>query len=259
VYGREGELLGEAPLGNRKDIRNAVEAARNATGWAKTTAHNRAQVLYYLGENMIQRRDEIAHRLARAVGPDPSEAQAAVEVDLAVQRIFCYAGWADKYDGLVHNPPGRNIAIAMNEPVGAIGILAPSEAPLLGLLSLVLPAIAMGNTVVAVPSEKYPLVIGDVYQLLDTSDLPGGVVNLVAGPPAELAKTLAEHDGIEAVWCFRSNEEATFVRTASIGNMKQVWTNDGHEYDWFNPAQAEGRWFLQHATQVKNVWVPYGE
>ena len=255
VRAADGRLLGEAPLGNRKDIRNAVEAARNATGWAKSTAHNRAQVLYYLAENMIQRRDEIAGRLARAVGAE----QAAVEVDLAVQRVFSYAGWADKYDGQVHNPPGRNIAIAMNEAVGAIGILAPKEAPLLGLLSLVLPAIAMGNTVVAVPSEKYPLIIGDVYQLLDTSDVLGGVVNLVAGKPAELAKTLAEHDGIEAVWCFRSNEEATFVRGASIGNMKQVWTNDGHEYDWFNPAQAEGRWFLQHATQVKNIWVPYGE
>jgi aldehyde dehydrogenase (NAD+) len=259
VYGRAGELLGEAPLGNRKDIRNAVEAARNATGWAKTTAHNRAQVLYFLAENMIQRRDEIAERLARAVGPDPNEAQAAVEVDLSVQRIFSYAAWADKYEGVVHHPPGRNIAIAMPEPVGAIGILAPSEAPLLGLLSLVLPAIAMGNTVVAVPSERYPLIIGDLYQLLDTSDVPGGVVNLVAGRPAELAKTLAEHDGIEAIWCFRSNEEANAVRAASIGNMKQVWTNDGHEYDWFNPAQAEGRWFLQHATQVKNIWAPYGE
>ncbi len=122
-----------------------------------------------------------------------------------------------------------------------------------------LPAIAVGNTIVAVPSERYPLIIGDVYQLLDTSDLPGGVVNLVAGRPTELAKTLAEHDGIEAIWCFRSNEEATMVRAASIGNMKQVWTNDGHEYDWFNPAHAEGRWFLQHATQVKNIWVPYGE
>jgi aldehyde dehydrogenase (NAD+) len=257
VYGREGELLGEAPLGNRKDIRNAVEAARNATGWAKTSAHNRAQVLYYLAENMIQRRDEIAGRLAAAVGPD--EAQAAIEVDLSIQRIFSYAAWADKYEGVVHNPPGRNIAIAMNEPVGAIGILAPSEAPLLGLVSLVLPAIAMGNTVVAVPSEKYPLIIGDLYQLLDTSDVPAGVVNLVAGPPAELAKTLAEHDGIEAVWCFRTNEEATLVRAASTANMKQVWTNDGHQYDWFNPAQAEGRWFLQHATQVKNIWAPYGE
>ncbi len=265
--GREGELLGEAPLGNRKDIRNAVEAARNAAGWARTSAHNRAQVLYFLAENMIQRRDEIAHRLARAAGPNQEQAGpekssaggASLEIDLSIRRIFTYAAWADKYDGQVHNPPGRNIAIAMNEAVGAIGILAPSEAPLLGLLSLVLPAIAVGNTVVAVPSDRYPLIIGDLYQLLDTSDVPAGVVNLVAGRPAELAKTLAEHDGVEAIWCFRSNEEADAVRAASIGNMKQVWTNDGHEYDWFNPAQAEGRWFLQHATQVKNIWVPYGE
>jgi aldehyde dehydrogenase (NAD+) len=263
VYGCDGELLGEAPLGNRKDIRNAVEAARNASGWARTSAHNRAQVLYFLAENMIQRRDEIAQRLARTASSHPSKAQsdvqAGLEVDLSIQRIFTYAAWADKYDGQVHNPPGRNIAIAMNEAIGAIGILAPSEAPLLGLLSLVLPAIAVGNTVVAVPSESYPLIIGDLYQLLDTSDVPAGVVNLVAGPPADLAKTLAEHDGIEAIWCFRSNQEADAVRAASIGNMKQVFTNDGHQYDWFNPAQAEGRWFLQHATQVKNIWVPYGE
>jgi aldehyde dehydrogenase (NAD+) len=255
VYGREGQLLGEAPLGNRKDIRNAVEAARGASGWAKMTAHGRAQVIYYIAENMIQRRDEIAHRLAAAVG----EEQAAVETSLSIERIFTYAAWADKYDGQVHHPPGRNITIAMPEPVGVIGILAPTEAPLLGLLSLLLPAIAVGNTVVAVPSELYPLILGDVYQVLDTSDLPAGVVNLVAGKAAELGKTLAEHDGIEAIWCFRSNEEAAMVRAASIGNMKQVWTNDGHEYDWFNPAQAEGRWFLQHATQVKNIWVPYGE
>jgi aldehyde dehydrogenase (NAD+) len=219
------------------------------------SAHGRAQVLYYMAENMIQRRDEIAHRLSAVV----SEEQAGVETDLSIERIFTYAAWADKYDGMVHHPPGRNIAIAMPEPVGTIGILAPSEAPLLALLSLILPAIAVGNTVVAVPSEQYPLVLSDVYQVLDTSDMPGGVVNLVAGKPMELGKTLAEHDGVEAIWCFRSNEEATMVRAASIGNMKQVWTNDGHEYDWFNPAQAEGRWFLQHATQVKNIWVPYGE
>ena len=255
VYGRGGQLLGEAPLGNRKDIRNAVEAARNATGWAKTSAHNRAQVIYFIAENMIERREEIAARLAAVVGDE----QAVTEVNLAIERIFSYAAWADKYEGVVHHPPGRNITFAMPEPVGAIGILAPSEAPLLGLISLTMPAIAVGNTVVAVPSERYPLIVGDVYQLLDTSDVPGGVVNLVAGRPMELGKTLAEHDGIEAIWCFRSNEEATMVRAASIGNMKQVWTNDGREYDWFNPAQAEGRWFLQHATQVKNIWAPYGE
>jgi aldehyde dehydrogenase (NAD+) len=254
IYGREGKLLGEAPLGNRKDIRNAVEAARNAVGWGKT-GPARAQVIYYMAENMIQRRDEIARRLAESVG----EEQSAAEVDLAIQRIFTYAAWADKFDGQVHHPPGRNITIAMPEAVGVIGILAPTEAPLLGLLSLLLPAIAMGNSVTAVPSENYPLIIGDLYQIFDTSDLPAGVVNLVAGRPMELGKTLAEHDGVEAIWCFRSNEEATMVRNLSIGNMKQTWTNDGHAYDWFNPAQAEGRWFLQHATQVKNIWVPYGE
>ena len=254
IYGRNGELIGEAPLGNRKDIRNAVEAARGASSWAKISAHGRAQVIYYIAENMIQRRDEIAARLARVVGED----QAAAEVDLSVQRIFSYGAWADKYEGIVHHPPGRNITIAMPEPVGVIGILAPTQAPLLGLLSLILPAIAVGNAVVAVPSESYPLIIGDLYQILETSDVPSGVVNLVAGRPAELAKTLADHDGIEAIWCFRSNQEADAVRGASIGNMKQVWTNDGHEYDWFSP-QAEGRWFLQHATQVKNIWVPYGE
>jgi aldehyde dehydrogenase (NAD+) len=204
---------------------------------------------------MIQRRDEIAYRLAAAIG----EEHAAVETDLSIERIFAYAAWADKYEGVVHHPPGRNITVAMPEPVGAVGILAPGDAPLLGLLSLVLPAMAMGNTVVAVPSEHYPLIQGDIYQLLDTSDVPGGVVNLVAGRPAELGKTLAEHDGIDAIWCFRSDEEAVMVRAASIGNMKQVWTNDGREYDWFDRAQAEGRWFLQHATQVKNIWVPYGE
>ncbi len=255
VYGKDGRLLGEAPLGNRKDIRNAVEAARAAPGWARTTAHARAQVLYYLAENMIQRRDEIAHRLAGAIG----EENAGAETDLSIERVFAYAAWADKYEGAVHHPPGRNITIAMPEPVGAMGILAPDDAPLLGLLSLVLPAMAMGNTVVAVPSEGYPLIQGDLYQLLDTSDVPGGVVNLVAGRAAELGKTLAGHDGIDAIWCFRSDEEAAMVRAASIGNMKQVWTNDGRQYNWFDRAQAEGRWFLQHATQVKNIWVPYGE
>ncbi|HEX8710358.1 MAG TPA: aldehyde dehydrogenase family protein, partial [Terracidiphilus sp.] len=255
VNGKDGQILGEAPLGNRKDIRNAVEAARAASGWARTTAHARAQVIYYLAENMIQRRLEIAHRLAGFVG----EEHAGRETDLSIERIFSYAAWADKYEGVVHHPPGRNVTIAMPEPVGAVGILAPDEAPLLALLSLVLPAVAMGNTVVAVPSERYPLIQGDLYQLLDTSDVPGGVVNLVAGRPTELGKTLAEHDGIDAIWCFRSDEEAAMVRAASIGNMKQVWTSDGRDYDWFDREQAEGRWFLQHATQVKNIWVPYGE
>ena len=255
IYANDGTLLGEAPLGNRKDIRNAVEAARKAEGWAKATAHNRAQVLYYIGENLSQRSDEIRARLTRVVG----EAQAALEVTKTIERVFSYAAWADKFDGAVHNPPFRNVSIAMNEPVGTIGMVAPADPPLLGFLSIVLPAIAMGNTVVAIPSERYPLIASDLYQLFDTSDLPGGVVNIVTGRAHELTKVLAEHDDLDAIWSFTDEASAEQVKLLSVGNLKQVFTNEGRAIDWFNTEQAEGRWFLQHAVQVKNIWVPYGE
>jgi aldehyde dehydrogenase (NAD+) len=255
VYGRDGSLVGEAPLGSRKDIRNAVEAARAAGKWAKNSAHGRAQVLYFIAENLVQRRAEIIAKLAAFVGPE----QAAVEVDESVERTFTYAAWADKFEGTVHNPPARMVTLAMKEAVGTVGILAPDEAPLLSLLSLILPAIAMGNTVVAVPSERAATLMGELYQVFDTSDLPGGVVNLVSGKASELGKTLAEHDDVDAIWSFRDEAASAMVKTASIGNLKQVFSNNGRAIDWFDPAQAQGRWFLRHATQVKNIWVPYGE
>jgi aldehyde dehydrogenase (NAD+) len=255
VYGRDGVLLGEAPLGNRKDIRNAVEAARKAEKWAKTPAHTRAQILYYMAENLIQRKAEAAAGLARVVGEDLANA----EVEYSLDRIFTYAAWADKFDGSVHNPPMRNVTLAMNEAIGTVGIVCPTEAPLLGFVSLVMPAIAAGNTVVAVPSERYATIIGDLYQVFDTSDLPGGVVNIVAGRPAELLKTLAEHDDVDAIWCFRNPEDATLAKAASIGNLKQVWTNDKFDIDWFDSRQIDGSYFMRHATQIKNIWVPYGE
>jgi len=255
VRSPDGRLLGEVSLGNRKDIRNAVEAARKAASWAKATAHTRAQVLYYCAENLALRRDEIVHRLAGAVG----EQQAASEVHLGIERIFSYAAWTDKFDGGVHNPPFRNIAIAMNEPIGTVGVICPVEAPLLGFLSLVMPLLAVGNTVVAVPSEKYPLIAGDLYQLFDTSDVPGGAVNMVTGYVSQLLKTLAEHDDLDAIWCYGDEAITASAKAMSIGNLKQVWTNEGRAIDWFNPKVAEGRWFLEHATQVKNIWVPYGE
>ena len=255
VRGRDGQSLGEVPLGNRKDIRNAVEAARKASGWAKSTAHNRAQVLYYMAENLSQRREEVGHRLAQAVGAE----QAAAEVNAGIERIFSYAAWADKFDGAVHNPPFRNIAIAMNEPIGTVAVICPYEAPLLGFLSLVMPVLAMGNTAIVVPSEAYPLITGDLYQLFDTSDLPGGAVNIVTGYQSQLLKVLAEHDDIDAIWSFADEACAATAKSLSVGNLKQVFTNEGRAIDWFDVRQGEGRWFLQHATQVKNIWVPYGE
>jgi aldehyde dehydrogenase (NAD+) len=255
VRAADGRLLGEAPLGNRKDIRNAVEAARKAESWGKATAHNRAQVLYYIAENLSQRREEVAGRLSAVVGKKQAEA----EVELGIQRIFSYAAWADKFDGAVHNPPFRNVALAMKEPVGTIGIVCPADTPLLGFLSVAMPAIATGNTVVAIPSEKYPLITGDLYQVFETSDLPDGVVNIVTGRVLELLKTLAEHDDVDAIWCFTDEASAASAKTLSVGNLKQVFTNEGRAIDWFDTKQGEGRWFLDHSVQVKNIWVPYGE
>jgi aldehyde dehydrogenase (NAD+) len=255
VRGANGQLLGESPLGNRKDIRNAVEAARKADGWAKTTAHNRAQVLYYIAENLSQRSAEITQRLAAAVGAK----QAEEEVAVSIERLFSYAAWTDKFDGAVHNPPFRNIAIAMNEPLGTVGVICPSCAPLLGFFYLVLPLIAAGNAVVAIPSEKYPLITADLYQVFETSDLPGGVINIVPGRTSELLKTLAEHDDLDAIWCYGDESLCSTAKALSIGNLKQVWTNEGRQIDFFEKRQGEGRWYLERAYQVKNIWVPYGE
>jgi aldehyde dehydrogenase (NAD+) len=255
VYGVDGQVLGEAPLGNRKDIRNAVEAARKAESWSKATAHARAQVLYYIAENLAQRANEIAPRLSAIVDRDKAEA----EVRCAIERVFSYAAWTDKYEGMVHSPPFRNVTLAMHEPIGTIGVVCPSELPLLGFVSIVMPAIATGNTVVVIPSERYPLIAGDLYQIFETSDLPDGTVNIVTGRTSELMKVLAEHSDLDAIWCFSDEASSATAKSLSIGNLKQVFTNEGRAIDWFSADQGEGRWLLHHAVQVKNIWVPYGE
>jgi len=254
ISGHDGRLLGEVGEGNRKDIRNAVEAAHAALGgWSKSTGHSRAQILYYIAENLAARRDEFARRLGALTGGDGE-----VEVDACVERLFTYGAWADKYDGQVHQVPLRGVALAMNEPIGVVGIVCPEEQPLLGFISLVAPAICVGNTVVAVPSESAALAATDFYQVLETSDVPGGVINIVTGPKDSLAKTMAEHDDVDAVWYFGSHEGLTAVETASAGNMKRTWCESAPR-TWMDRGEGEGREFLREATQVKNIWIPYGE
>ena len=253
VIAPDGSVVGEVGDGNRKDIRNAVEAARAALGWGTTTAHNRAQILYFLAENLEYRAKEFAARIHAETGADGTG-----EVAAAVERLFAFAGWADKYDGAVHNPPSRAVAVAMVEPLGVLGILAPQRLPLLGSVALVAPALAMGNTVVLVPSERAPLSMTDFYQVLETSDVPSGVVNIVTGSTATLARTLAEHDGVDGLWCAADAATSALVEKASIGNLKQTWTTRGLAVDLADKAKFEGDYFLARATQVKNVWVPYG-
>ena len=253
VWSARGKLLGHAGLGNRKDIRNAVEAAHAAKGWARTTGHNRAQILYYIAENLSARAREFAGRLRGLTGK-PGEA----EVEASIQRLFTYAAWADKYDGAAKSVPIRGIALALNEPCGVVAALCPDEVPLLGLISVMGPAIAMGNTCVLVPSDPFPLAATDFYQVLETSDLPPGVVNIITGSHADLAKPLAGHMDVDAMWNFSSTMLSTLIEKESAGNLKRTWVNHGHARDWFG-AEGEGLAFLRAATEVKTIWVPYGE
>jgi aldehyde dehydrogenase (NAD+) len=257
VFDPTGKHRGEAGLGNRKDIRNAVEAAAKASSWAKSAAHLRAQILFYIAENLQVRAQEFAKRLVEDCGY--SEESAEREVTAAIERTFYYASWADKYDGRIHQTPFRNVTLAMPEPWGILGIVCPEANPLLGFLSLVLPAVAMGNAVVAVPSARYPLAATDLYQVFDTSDLPAGVINIVTGNQLELAKVLAQHLEIAALWFFGSKSGSEMVERESAGNLKATWVTHGKARDWFKPEQVQGEEFLRHATQIKNIWVPYGE
>ncbi|KMK66398.1 aldehyde dehydrogenase family protein [Puniceibacterium sp. IMCC21224] len=253
VYGKGGKLIGQAPLASRKDVRNAVEAARGAKGWAGTTAHLRAQILYYIAENLAAREAEFATRIDALTGGR----NGAKEVAASVSRLFTYAAWADKFEGRVTQVPMRGVAMAMREPCGVIAALCPDDVPLLGLVSLMAPAIAMGNRVVLIASEPYPLAATDFYQVLDTSDVPGGVVNILTGSHADLAPTLARHMDIEAVWSFSSTDLSAVIERGAAGTLKRSWVNNGRDRAWIGP-QGEGRTFLDAATEVKTIWVPYG-
>ena len=257
VLSADGEHVGDAGLGNRKDIRNAVEAARKGAGWGNTSGHLRAQILYYLGENLAARTDEFESRLRKLTGC--AAKQAALEVSTSIEQLFTYAAWADNYDGRVHSVPARNVTLAMNEPLGIVAIACPEGAPLLSFVSLVAPAVAMGNRVVALPSSRWPLIATDFYQVLDTSDVPAGVINIVTGDREALSKVLAQHDEVAAMWYFGSKEGSAMVERESVGNLKQTWVNHGKRRDWLDAEQAGGDEFLRRATQVKNIWVPYGE
>jgi aldehyde dehydrogenase (NAD+) len=248
-----GRELGLAGLGNRKDIRNAVEAAAKASSWGAATAQNRAQVLYYVAENLSARADEFARRLSAMTGASARATKS--EVEAAIRRAFVYAGYADKFDGAVHATRSGFVTLAMNESWGVMGIVCPNEAPLLAFVSLIMPAIAMGNCVVVVPSAAHPFSATDFYSVLETSDVPAGVVNIVTGEADALAKTLAEHDGVDALWYVGDADGAARVEALSAGNLKATWTSAA-AVDW---TKAEGREFLRRATQVKNIWTPYGE
>ena len=245
VWGPDGAMLGQASLANRKDVRNAVEAAR-ASPWPKANAHARAQVLYYLAENLAARAPEFAARLKAMTGRDGT-----AEVEAGVSALFDAAAWADKFDGAAKGVPLKGLALALREPVGRIGLICPDAAPLLGLIVPAAHALAMGNAVVAVASEPFPLAASDLIQVLETSDLPPGALNVLTGDAAELAPHLAGHADLQSVWCFRPDLVET-VERESARDLKRTYCAG---VDWTDPGTA----LLEAATEIKTVWVPYGE
>lgn len=251
------QLLAYVGECNRKDVRNAVEAAHKAApGWGKRAAHNRAQILYYLAENLELRKEEMATRLHELTGGNREAS--LLEVDQSIRRLFYWSAYADKYGGTVQETNLYGCTVCIREPVGVIGIACPDENPLLSFVSLFAPAVIRANCVVIVPSQKYPLPALDLYQVFETSDLPGGVVNVLSGERDHLAKYLTEHQNVDAMWYFGSAEGSQFVEHLSASNLKRTWVNYGVSRDWSDPEQGEGEEFLYHATQCKNVWMPMG-
>ncbi|ETF04584.1 aldehyde dehydrogenase [Advenella kashmirensis W13003] len=257
VTDSDGKFAGEIAVGSRKDIRNAVAAARKAGSWQNATTFNRSQVLYYLAENLSYRAEELTRRLASTSGA--SRKDATREFELGLERLFTFAAWADKYDGRVHTPPLRGVALAVNEPIGVIGVICPDESPWLSMISLIAAGMAMGNSLVLIPGNQAALLATDLYQVLETSDVPAGAVNIVTGDRLELAAVLADHDDVDSVWAFGPLELTELIQKRSVGNLKRTFGNEGKAIDWQQWTAADIQLLLRQATQVKNIWIPYGD
>jgi aldehyde dehydrogenase (NAD+) len=244
----KGEI--EVSRGNRKDLRNAVEAAEvGFTAWSSATAFNRAQVLYYFAENLEGAKEQVLHSL---ISMGISKLDAEKEFAQSVDFVLDFAARADKHDGQVHHAPLRALVYTRNEPIGPAVVVAPESHGLLGLIGSTIPLIAMGNSVVSIPSYANPLPAVELYRIIEASDFPAGVWNILTGIREELEPSAAEHDGVQVFWHFGGSEAQSHLESSSIGNLKQTWCPLVH------PADIDHEEFLRRATQVKNIWTPYG-
>lgn len=257
VNDASGNFFANVPQCTRKDLRNAVEAAAKAgPGWAKRTAYNRGQILYRLGEMLEARRQEMLDTLVQFGG---AKATAAREVDVSIDRLVHYAGWADKYEQVLGNvnpvaAPYFNFTVT--EPMGVIGVIAPDAPPLLGLISLVAPLITSGNVVVALASETAPYPAILLGEMLATSDLPGGVVNILTGLRQELVPTFATHAHLRALSGAVGPEDCKALRLGAAESVKRVHFADP-EIDWFNDA-AQSVYAIRDFVEFKTTWHPVG-
>lgn len=264
-----GEFFANVPQCTRKDLRNAVEAAAKAgPSWAKRTAYNRGQILYRLGEMLEARRQEMIDTIARF---GAGKGTATKEVDVTIDRIVYYAGWADKYEqvlGSVNPVASPHFNFTVTEPMGVVGVIAPDAPPLLGLMTLVAPAIVSGNTVVAVASEASPYPAVLFGEMLATSDLPGGVVNILTGLRKELVPTFATHTHLRAISAVANAEERKALRLGGAESIKRlkfvgaggdvgITDKSGGAADWFSD-EAQSLYAIRDLLEFKTTWHPVG-
>ncbi len=263
IFGARGELLANASRGTRKDIREAVRAARKAfPGWAAKTAYNRSQILYRIAELMEGRRDQFVAEVMAAEGI--SRVRATRAVDAAIDRWVWYAGWADKYPqmiGTVNPVAGSYFNFSVPEPTGVVGMIAPEESSLLGLVSRLAPIIVSGNAAVVISSETRPLPAVTLTEVLATSDVPDGVVNLITGLRRELVGHLAGHMDVNALDAFgAAPDEATKLEEIAVENVKRFVRapSSGLErYDWLSEG-AQSPYLIGEYVEIKTVWHPIG-
>jgi acyl-CoA reductase-like NAD-dependent aldehyde dehydrogenase len=263
VFGAKGELLANACRGTRKDIREAVRAARKAFGgWAAKTAYNRSQILYRIAELMEGRRDQFVAEVMSAEGV--GRARAARLVDASIDRWVWYAGWADKYPqmiGTVNPVAGSYFNFSVPEPTGVVGVIAPEESSLLGLVSRLAPVIVSGNAAVVISSETRPLPAVTLSEVLATSDVPGGVVNLITGLRRELVGHLAGHMDVNALDAFgAAPDERVALEEVAVENVKRFVRPPAAglaRYDWMADA-AQSPYLIGEFVEIKTVWHPIG-
>ena len=252
VFDASKNFAGHIPASNRKDIRNAVEAMNKASNWSTSSGHLRAQIIYFMAENLHARREEFAKRINQMSG----HKDGAKEVEMSIRRLFTYAAWADKFDGTISGVPVRGVGLTMREAIGNIIAFCPPNKPLLSLISCIAPAIAMGNRITTISPFSASITATDFYQILETSDIPPGVVNILTGSHLELASHAASHMDVDSVWSFSEEDITKIIELESANNIKRTWCLKN--IDWLDK-RAEGDMFLDAATETKSVWIPYGE
>ncbi|HEX6177268.1 MAG TPA: aldehyde dehydrogenase family protein [Thermoanaerobaculia bacterium] len=260
VKGKGGELLANACRGSRKDLRNAVQAARKAQpGWSGKTAYNRGQILYRIAEVCESRAAELADELRRQ---GSSAAEARREIEAVIDRWVYYAGWSDKYPqvfGSVNPVAGPYYNFTVPEPTGVVGVIAPEEPALLGLVSRIAPALVGGNTVVAVTSESRPLAAITLGEVFETSDVPAGVVNLISGLKSELVPWLAAHMDVNAIDATGvAEEKLADVQKVAAENVKRYVHFDADEIGWDDDRRSQSPYEIFAFQEMKTVWHPMG-